>query len=112
MPKASSALRLTIATASAAAMLAACGSLPAPRPATDPAATDPVVITQTQTVKVCPAELDQAVPDQPTPAADARVSYNPSGQDYLARLVAWGQGLAKVIVDAAADCHAKASPAQ
>ena len=92
-------------------MLTACASSPASRPA-DPSASDPVVTTKVDTVKVCPAELDQAVPDQPTPAADAKVSYNASGQDYLARLVTWGQGLAKVITDAAADCHAKASPAQ
>ena len=87
-------------------MLTACASSPAPRP--DPQASDPVVTTQVKTVKLCPAELDQPPAGQPAPAADATISYNPSGQDYLARLVAWGQGLAKVLTDAAADCHAQA----
>lgn len=66
--------------------------------------------TQVQTRLVCPAELDQAAPDRPTPAADAQVKVNASGKAYLAALVGWGQALLAQLTDAASACHAAQAP--
>lgn len=65
-----------------------------------------MVETHTVTRTVCPAELDQPAPVQPSPAADARISMNASGGAYLAQLVAWGRGVLAQLTDAATSCHA------
>jgi hypothetical protein len=69
-----------------------------------------VVTTQVETRLVCPAELDQAVPNRPTPADDAKIAANASGNAYLAALVVWGEATAKLFSDAADDCHSQVAP--
>lgn len=106
MRKRFSLLSRTTLTAFLCATLTACAG--SPRPSLQPPSRtpDPVVVQQVQTRLVCPAELDQSVPAQPTPSTDAKVATNPAGADYLARLVAWGQDLARRLTDASDTCHA------
>lgn len=96
----------------AAAMLTACAT----SGGTDlPAATapSPVIETRHERVVECPADLDAAPADRPTPAADAVVDYNVPGGRYLAALIGWGEGLAAQIRDARAECERqKAQPAR
>ena len=95
---------LMTATALAFVTLSACAtSGPARRP--DPQVSDPVVTNTVETRKVCPAELDQPIAAAPSPAPDAKITANASGQAYLAAVIVWGQSVAKLFTDAAADCH-------
>lgn len=84
------------------ATLAACATSPGPdRPSIEP---DPIIEVRHERTVVCPAELDQALPDQPEPGEDAVIRFNGPGGDYLADLVAWGRGLADRLTDARAAC--------
>ena len=55
---------------------------------------------------MCPAELDQERPAKPAPAADAKVTVNAAGGDYLAALVGWGDAVAALFDGAKASCPA------
>lgn len=84
-------------------MLTACASS---RPAGDdaPIAPDPVIEVRQQTVLVCPAELSNAPAGRPAPGDGAVVEYNAPGRDWIAAVIAWGEGLALLLTDARAAC--------
>ena len=86
--------------ASAAVMLTACHGSAGP----DPVPLNPVVETRRELVTVCPADLAVAPTARPTPAAGAVVEFNAAGRDWLAAVIAWGEGLFDTLTDARADC--------
>lgn len=87
----------------AAAMLSACaGSAARTDPA--PVAPDPVVEVRREVVAVCPAELLNPPAARPQPADDAVIEYNDAGAAWLARLIAWSEGVVRTLADARVQC--------
>lgn len=84
-------------------MLTACGTSAA-RTDPTPIAADPVVEVRREVVVTCPAELLNAPTNRPQPAAGAVVEYNAAGGDWIARLIAWGEGAVQTVIDARDQC--------
>ena len=80
-------------------MLGACAHV-----STLPQAPEPKVVIQTVAVPVCPAEATAVPAPQPAVPADAVITANASGQDWLSQVLAWGQGLFANASDAKAAC--------
>lgn len=65
-----------------------------------------MVETRVETRTVCPAELDQARPAKPAPAAGAQVTANDAGGAWIKALAGWGDALAALFDGAKAGCPA------
>lgn len=82
-------------------MLTACAGSAANRPQP---ASDPVIETRTEVVRVCPPELTAARPARPEPASDAALEGTPNGLAWLNAVLAWAGMLEDRLTDAAAQC--------
>lgn len=88
--------------ATCAAMLSACGaSAHKPRPKAEP---DPVIVTRTEVVRVCPAELTAARPSRPTVPEGAALTGSDAGMAWLSALLGYTGLLEERLGDAAAQC--------
>ncbi|HVY32840.1 MAG TPA: hypothetical protein VG960_00340 [Caulobacteraceae bacterium] len=65
--------------------------------------------TRTVTVKVCPAELGQALADRPKVPAGAKITSNADGDSWLEAVLAWGDQAARLFTDARQACQAQAA---
>ena len=83
-------------------MLSACGGS-APKPRSLPAP-DPVIVTRTVEVRVCPPELQAARPARPLVPDGAMVTGNDAGMDWLVQSQAYTALLEDRLDDAAAQC--------
>lgn len=82
-------------------MLTACVGSGNSRPTSAP---DPVIVSRTETVKICPAELRLAIDPRPQPTSDAIITGNDAGMAWL-RQILERLGLVEArLADAAKEC--------
>ena len=82
-------------------MLSACAASQAERPKAEP---DPVIVTRTEVVRVCPAELQAKRPPRPAVPDGAELTGNPAGMDWLNALLAYAGLIEDRLDDAAKEC--------
>ena len=99
--KSSSPLRAML-LATCVVMPSACGaSAHKPRPKAEP---DPVIVTRTEVVRVCPAELTAARPSRPAVPDGAVLTGSDAGMAWLSALIGYTGLLEDRLADAGAQC--------
>ena len=82
-------------------MLSACAASPTERPQVAP---DPVIVTRTEVVRVCPAELISPRPPRPVVPDGAELTGSEAGLTWLTALLGYAGLLEERLTDAAAQC--------